>query len=81
MAAIDEKEMRTTIQNLVNKTFNEAVMTNMDSGLIFSYVSNLEKEYEKLKKNWEEFRQYCVDYKEAKSRVWYGRTLLYCIIY
>lgn len=45
--------------------------------LLIEKIDKLQKDYERLKKNWNELRTYFVDYREAKSG--YDVSGRYCV--
>ena len=42
------------IRKIINDTFNENIMNNLDSSIIFKYIEGLEKQNQELKKQLEE---------------------------
>ncbi len=42
------------IRKIINDTFDENIMNNLDSSIIFKYIEGLEKENQELKKQLEE---------------------------
>ena len=42
------------IRKIINDTFSENIMNNLDSSIIFKYIEGLEKENQELKKQLEE---------------------------
>ena len=46
------------IRKMVNDTFNESIMNNLDSSIIFKYIQGLEKENQKYKDVFDKVEQY-----------------------
>ena len=46
------------IKKIIDDTFNECLMRNLDSAIIFKYIDSLEKENKQLKEQWNELNRY-----------------------
>ena len=44
------------IRKIINDTFNENIMNNLDSSIIFKYIQGLEKENQELKKQLDNYK-------------------------
>lgn len=47
------------IKKIANDIFNESIMNNLDSSIIFKYIKGLEKEIQKYKEVFDKIRNHC----------------------
>lgn len=47
------------IKKIANDIFNESIMNNLDSSIIFKYIKGLEKENQKYKEVFDKIRNHC----------------------
>ena len=59
------------IRKIINDTFNENIMNNLDSSIIFKYIEELEKENQKYKEVFDKINVFLDNHDKNAGKLYY----------